>query len=231
MAIASLDAAARGRYRERDEDLTNPTQWGYGQHLFEPIAAGSAQYEWLKTELTRPEFVQAKYRVVMFHHPPHSLGDNIVPAYTDPVQIIDRFADGQIKAVRYEYPIESDYLIRDVIPLLENAGVHLVFYGHSHLWNRFVSPTGMNFLETSNVGNTYGAYLTPKRRQIPIGYDAAYAASGNPNGLAAVMPNISPVIDEAGYPQPYIANNDITAFSILNTDTGSVSSYYFDTTQ
>lgn len=230
--VPSLDAGARGRYRERDEDLTDPDRWGYGQHIFESIAPGSPQYEWLQAELNRPEFQQAKYKIVMFHHPPHTLGDNIVPAYTDPVQAIDYFPDGTIKAVRYEYPLEADYLIRDVMPLLEDAGVHLVFYGHSHLWNRFVSDSGMHFLETSNVGNTYGAYTftNQKRRPIPIGYQQTYVAMGDPNGLAPVMPSISPLLDETK-PQPYIASNDITVFSILETATGTVSSYRFDTRQ
>jgi Calcineurin-like phosphoesterase len=133
----NLDAAAKGRYRERDEDFNNPEKWGYGQHIFEPIVKGSAQYNWLQQELNSPEFKQAKYKIVMFHHPPHSLGDNIVPAYTDPVQIVDRDEQGNIKMVRYEYPKAKDYIIRDVVPLLEKAGVQLVFYGHSHLWNRF----------------------------------------------------------------------------------------------
>jgi hypothetical protein len=228
--VPSLDAGARGRYRERDEDLTDPDRWGYGQHIFESIAPGSPQYEWLQAELNRPEFQQAKYKIVMFHHPPHTLGDNIVPAYTDPVQAIDYFPDGTIKAVRYEYPLEEDYLIRDVMPLLEEAGVHLVFYGHSHLWNRFVSDSGMHFLETSNVGNTYGAYTftNQKRRPIPIGYSETYAAMGDPNGLAPVMPSISPLLDGTE-PQPYVASNDITVFSILETATGTVSSYRFDT--
>jgi hypothetical protein len=134
--------------------------------------------------------------------------------------------------VRYEYPLEADYLIRDVMPLLEDAGVHLVFYGHSHLWNRFVSDSGMHFLETSNVGNTYGAYTftNQKRRPIPIGYQQTYVAMGDPNGLAPVMPSISPLLDETK-PQPYIASNDITVFSILETATGTVSSYRFDTRQ
>jgi hypothetical protein len=51
--------------------------------------------------------------------------------------------------------------------LLEQAGVDLVLYGHSHLWNRFVGPTGMHFLETSNVGNTYGAFWGDQRRPLP----------------------------------------------------------------
>lgn len=229
--VPSLNAGAKGRFRERDEDLTDPTKWGYGQHIFESIAPGSQQYEWLRAELARPEFQQAKYKIVMFHHPPHSLGDNIVPAYTDPVQAIDYFADGQIKAVRYEYPIGADYLIRDVMPLLESAGVNLVFYGHSHIWNRFVSSTGMHFLETSNVGNTYGAYTftANKRRQIPIGFGETYAAMGDPNGLDPVMPSINPLVNEAGQPQPFITSDEITVFSILDTETGTISSYRFDT--
>jgi hypothetical protein len=229
--VPSLDATARGRYRERDEDLNDETRWGYGQHIFESIAPGSPQYEWLRAELNRPEFQQARYKIVMFHHPPHSLGDNVVPAYTDPVQAIDYLPDGQIKAVRYEYPLEADYLIRDVVPLLEAAGVQLVFYGHSHLWNRFVSPSNLHFLEASNVGNTYGAYTygNNQRRPIPIGYQQTYAAMGDPNGLAPVLPSIAPLLEASGRPEPYIASNDITVFSILETETGIVSSYRFDT--
>ncbi|TAF25020.1 MAG: metallophosphoesterase family protein, partial [Oscillatoriales cyanobacterium] len=113
----NLDPGAKGRYRERDEDFDRPEKWGYGQHIFEPIVKGSAQYAWLEQELYSAEFQQAKYKIVMFHHPPHSLGDNIVPAYTDPVQIVDRTSDGEIKMVRYEYPKQQDYLIRDVVPL------------------------------------------------------------------------------------------------------------------
>ena len=45
------------------------------------------------------------------------------------------------------------------------------------------------------------------------------------------MPNIDPIEDEKGQPLPYIANNDITVFSILNTEQGTVSSYRFDTRQ
>lgn len=229
----NLNPNAKGRYRERDQDLHDPMLWGYGQHIFEPIAPGSPQYEWLRAELNRPEFQQAKYKIVMLHHPPHTLGDNIVPAYTDPVQIIDRLDNGDIKSVRYEYPLEEDYLVRDVVPMLESAGVQLVFYGHSHVWNRFVSPRGMHFLETSNVGNTYGAYTLANgnRRPIPIGFNQQYVPMGDPNGLESVMPSISPLLDDEGRPQPYIASNDITVFTIFNTTTGTVSSYRFDTRQ
>jgi hypothetical protein len=227
----NLDPGAKGRYRERDGDLNDPMQWGYGQHIFESIAPGSPQYTWLQAELNRPEFQQATYKIVMFHHPPHSLGDNVVPAYTDPVQIIDRFGEEQILSVRYEYPIDADYLIRDVMPLLESAGVQLVFYGHSHLWNRFVSPGGMHFLESSNVGNTYGAYTftNQQRRPIPVGFQETYRAMGDPNGLEPIVPTLHPLFDENGQPQPYIASNDITVFSVLDTATGTVNSYRYDT--
>lgn len=228
--IPDRDPNRQGRYQERKEDFRSPEKWGYGQHIFEPIAKGSTQYNWLQAELNSPEFQQAKYKIVMFHHPPHTLGDNIVPAYTNPVQIIDRNPNGQIQDIRYEYPIDQDYLIRDVAPLLESAGVQLVFYGHSHLWNRFVSPKGMHFLESSNVGNTYGAYIGEKRRPVPQGFQEKYVATGDPNGLEAVMPSVAP-LTENGKPQPYIASNDITAFSIFDTATGTISSYRFDPTQ
>lgn len=226
-----LDNDVRGKYRERQADLADPMRWGYGQHIYEPIAAGSPQYQWLAAELERPEFQQARFRVVMLHHPPHSLGENAVPAYTDPVQVVDRDASGRITAIRYEYPQAADYLVRDLVPLLEAAGVHLVFYGHSHLWNRFVSPTGMHFLETSNVGNSYGAYLGGLRRIVPTDYRETYPATGNPNGLEPIVPTLAPLLDDRGHPLPYLASNEITAFSILDTGTGTIRSYRFDTRQ
>ena len=223
----NLEPSARGRYYENQIDLDRPNCWGYGQHIFEPIAQGSPQYQWLKKELNSREFQEAKYKVVMFHHPPHTLGGNIVPPYTDPVPTIERDATGKVRSVRYDYPQENDYIIRDLIPLLESAKVNLVFYGHSHLWNRFLSPKGMNFLESSNVGNSYGAYLGDKKRPVPL--DRNYAAIGNPNGLPAIIPNIAPLVDLVNQPLPYIASNDLTVFSILDTEKGTVSSYRFDT--
>lgn len=227
----NLDRDTKGKYQEREQDLNNPDEWGYGQVIFGAIAKNSPQYDWLVQELNSAEFQQARYKIVMLHHPPHSLGDNIVPAYTDPVQTIDRDVDGSIKAVRYEYPKEADYLIRDVVPLLETAGVQLVFYGHCHLWNRFVSPSGTHFLETSNVGNSYGAALNNIKRQVPPSDDKNYPATGDPNGLEPIVPTILPLLGEEGKPLPYIASNDITVFSIFDTTTGTVSSYRFDTRQ
>ncbi|MEO1378223.1 MAG: metallophosphoesterase, partial [Cyanobacteria bacterium J06635_10] len=228
--VPSLEPTAKGKYREREADFNNRENWGYGQHIFEPIDKGSAQYNWLVEELNSPEFKQAKYKVVMFHHPVHSLGDNIIPAYTNPVQTIEKDDSGKITAVRYEYPLEQDYLIRDIIPLLEKNDVQLVFYGHSHIWNRFRS-TRINFLESSNVGNTYGAYLGEKKRNVPQGYKEKYVEVGDPNGLEPIVPSIKPLTGSDGKSMPYIASKELTVFSILDTGNGTVNSYYFDTTK
>ncbi|MBR8828271.1 MAG: metallophosphoesterase family protein [Gomphosphaeria aponina SAG 52.96 = DSM 107014] len=222
----------KGRYQERAADLNNPEKWGGGQHIFEPISKGSSQYLWLEEELKSKEFQQAKFKIVMFHHPVHTLGGNIVPPYTDPVARIETAPDGIIKSVNYDYPPENDYLMRDVMPLLEAAGVQLVFNGHSHLWNRFVSPSGIHFLETSNVGNSYGAHLGENKRPVPPNNPLNYAVIGDPNGLEPIMPNIAPLVDEVtGESLPYIASNEITVFSILDTGSGKISSYRFDTLQ
>ena len=229
----NLGADAKGRYQEKAADLNRLLHWGYGQHIFEPISKGSPQYSWLEQELQSETFQQAKYKIVMFHHPPHTLGGNIVPPYTDPQPMMEYSEDGTLRSRRYQYPINNDYIIRDLIPLLETSGVQLVYYGHSHLWNRFVSPSGMNFLESSNVGNTYGAHLGENKRPIPATEFAKdnYAVVGDPNGLKAITPNIAPLTDESGQPLPYIASNDITVFSIFDTETGTVSSYRYDTRQ
>lgn len=225
----SLETDAQGRYKESTENLENPEAWGYGQHIFEPIAQGSSQYEWLKQELKSEAYQQAKYKIVMLHHPPHTLGGNIVPPYTDP-QV--RPSQTEAEASRfYDYSIEKDYIIRDLIPLLESAKVQLVYYGHSHLWNRFQSASGMHFLESSNVGNSYGAHLGDNKRPIPTYNPQNYTATGNPNGLEPIVPSIDPLIGESGQPLPYIASNDITVFSIFDTQTGTVSSYRYDTRQ
>ncbi|EAZ94189.1 metallophosphoesterase family protein [Crocosphaera chwakensis] len=225
----SLDKNVKGRYQEAEKDFNNAENWGYGQHIFKPIKKGSEQYQWLEKELKSEVFQKAKYKIVMFHHPVHTLGGNIVPPYTDPIQKINKDADGNITEIRYQYPKEKDYLIQDLMPLLETANVNLVFYGHSHLWNRFISSNGINFLESSNVGNSYGAHLGENKRPIPPDYSALnYVEIGDPNGLKPVIPNLAPLIDENNHPLPYIASNEITVFSILDTKKGTVSSYYFD---
>ena len=89
----------------------------------------------------------------------------------------------------------------------------------------------MHFLESSNVGNSYGAHLGDNPREIPTYSPQNFAATGNPNGLPPIVPNIAPLTDDSGQPLPYIASNDLTVFSIFDTATGTVSSYRYDTRQ
>jgi len=227
-----LDANSKGKYHEPETNLNNPEEWGYGQIIFEPIAKGSPQYQWLEQEVQSQPFQEATYRIVMLHHPPHSLGGNVVPPYTDPKPIMQRDESGKMQGIRYEYPPSQDYLIRDVMPLLESAGVDLVYFGHSHLWNRFQSQA-TQYLESSNVGNTYGAHWQDQQRNVPEAYQEQYVLTGDPNGLTPIVPTIAPLTDtgQDSQPLPYLASNEITAFSILDTGTQTVSSYYFDTRQ
>ncbi|MBW4654782.1 MAG: metallophosphoesterase [Kaiparowitsia implicata GSE-PSE-MK54-09C] len=226
--VPNTDPDRSGKYQEAQDALTQRDKWGFGQVIFESIAQGSLQYNWLKQELTSPEFLQARYRVVMLHHPPHSLGDNVVPPYTDPVRVVEWDDTGAIAAVRYDYSKTDDYLIRDVMPLLEAANVQLVFYGHSHIWNRFRTPSGVELLESSNVGNTYGAAWGDNPRDVPEN-SSNYAALGDPYGLEPILPTLAPLATDQGELMPFVADNNITVFSILDTATGTVSSYRFDT--
>ena len=224
----SLEVNEKGRFKESNLELEHPESWGYGQHIFESIGKDSPQYKWLEQELASLAYQQAKYKIVMLHHPPHTLGGNIVPPYTDPQPKSYYDEEGTLSSRYYEYPIANDYIIRDLIPLLESANVQLVYYGHSHLWNRFRSVSGMNFLESSNVGNSYGAHTSDNPRPVPTYSPQNYIATGDPNGLEPIVPSIAPIIDQQGRPLPYIASNDITAFSILDTELGTVSSYRYD---
>jgi hypothetical protein len=223
----SPEPGTRGKYCEHPEDLAYLSRWGHGEFIFEPLYAGSAQYAWLERELASVPFRKARWRVVMLHHPVHGLGGNIVPPYTDPHPHIERDGSGQVTAVRYSYPKAQDVLIRDLQPLLEAHGVQLVLFGHCHLWNRFTSGS-THYLETSNVGNTFGAY-PPGRPRSPLPAGDDYQPTGDPNGLEPVVPTLAPLVDAEGRTQPYLASNEITAFSILESATGTVTSYRFDT--
>jgi hypothetical protein len=223
----------RGRYKEADDALMNPDRWGHGAFLFGDISRGSAQHEWLSKELGSTAFRDARFRVVMLHETARGLGVNAVPAFTRPRRVEMRDALGAPVSIRYEYPLAEDVFARDVEPLLIAHGVDLVLFGHSHLWNRF-RRGGTNFLETSNVGNSYGAHWPGvASRNVPEGppYDASqYPATGDPHGQEPIHPNLTTVQrDAAGRPFPFLSSNTITAFSILDTGVGKVRSYAFDT--
>jgi len=170
----------------------------------------------------------------MMHEGPQGLGENMSPPFAHPQRIDERGDTGELVGVRYEYPAERDILVRDVMPVLEAAGVNLVHNGHSHLWNRFVSAEGVNYLEASNTGNSYGAFLPVAGNTRPIPpspWDAAnYTAQGNPGGLEPVVPTLAPLRDPDGRPLPYVADNDFVVFQALHTGTGVVTSWYVDLT-
>ena len=229
-----MNGKIKSRFCEKEIDLNHPEQWGGGQLIFEPIAKGTQQYQWLQEQLEHPEFKSATYRIVMFHHPPHSLGKNIVPPYTDPLQEIQRDNTGDITSIRYHYEKSKDYLATDVMPLLEQSWVDLVYYGHCHLWNRFEQKTErgtVHYLESSHGGNTHGAAWGENERFIPdeLRGDRNYTPVGDPNGLVPIMPTLAPLRDpKTQEPIPYIAHKNMGAFSVLDTGTGEVTSYRYE---
>lgn len=225
----------RGKYLDGLAASANPLEWGWGQFVFDSIARGSEQYEWLEREVKSREWRRAKYRVVMFHYPMHTLGDNGDLPFVDPVRSTETDPVTGGRYNRYEYLRGEDQLLRDVEPLVDSAGADLVLYGHSHLWNRFRNAAGTNFLETSNVGNSYGAFdsSTGLSRNVPTGppWDKNnYTPQGDKGGLKPIMPSIvAPQRAADGSPLPFVASNDLTVFSILDTGTGTVDSYVYDT--
>lgn len=233
----SMGDTARGKYREPESALNTPDNWGYGDFIFEDLAVDSEQYNWLVQQLQSEAYQNARYQVVIMHQGPHGLGENVNPTFAHPVQVIDYDEAGRIEAVRYEYPIEEDILYRDVEPLFDEYGVDLVHTGHSHLWWHMESDAGVDYIETANVGNNYGCYLEGYRERGNVPNDdrfeaANYPTVGDPHGLAPIFPSLfSPQQDNNGEDLPCIASNDMTIFSMFNTETGMISSYIYDTRQ
>jgi len=218
------------------------SQYGFGQFIFEPIKEGSKQLDFLKEELAKDEFKNAKYKLVMYHFDSHSLGSNSIPAYTDPVASKIKCPVTGFDLTIYDYPKDQDYIANIVEPLLEENGVNLLFNAHSHIWNRFKTNSGMNILETSNVGNNYGGFLedgSDVRTNAPTAFNAGdmyysvadswnkdnYVLKGDSMGLNPIYPNVT----ELPGGLPYLASDRYTEFSILDTGRGVVDSYYFDT--
>ncbi|NJN16397.1 MAG: hypothetical protein HC822_09050, partial [Oscillochloris sp.] len=155
---------------------------------------------------------------------------------------------GKIVEIRYDYPVEQDVWKNDIEPLLLQYDVDLVHTGHSHLWNR-AEVGGLNYIETSNVGNSFGAYFSddggPINERTGAGsfrnelaqpdsrWDPAdYPRTGDPHGREPAFPTaFNPMFawDGAPRPVPYINSNNVTAFTIFDSATGAVTSYAFDT--
>jgi hypothetical protein len=187
------NANQRGKFTEQvptgSAQVTQSTDnWGFGDFTFVPFARGSRQYQWLEQVLQSEAARTARYRIVMSHQTMAGLGDNAVPVLAEQrvtielttgaligpfaasewpnrwPQVRDAVAANAVKYVRYEYPRADDIWRNDIEPLLQRHNVNLVHTGHSHLWNRTRSGS-LHYLETSNVGNSFGAMFFPTAQE------------------------------------------------------------------
>ena len=266
----------RSMFVEALSELQTPEAWGFGEFMFERFDAHSQQYQWLESVLQSEAFKQAKYKVVLAHQGVFGLGDNVVPVLANPLmQLVETDENNietlteltfpisphgwqntvlpklpNIREIRYQYPLNDDIWLRDIEPLLVKHGVDLVQIGHSHLWNR-TKVGNMHYLETSNVGNTLGAYYNDptgtyqhNNRNSKANFwielnsensrwdPANYAANGDPHGRQMIQPSLfSPMhlLDKTFANLPFVSSNQLTTFSILDTGTATVKSYVFDT--
>lgn len=234
-ARAAADPAHRdmmSRYQESIAALGSMLDQGHGCFPFCSIADDSEQVRWLRAELASPERAAADYTVVMMHEGPHGLGENVDPPFCDPERVELRDDEGRLEGVRYEYHQDHDLRRLVLAPLFDEFGVDLVLSGHSHLWNRFTSRAGVHYLETSNLGNSYGAHHQTSGRTrftppLPWGVDNALA-QGDPGGLEPQYPSEVTLRGTDGVAHPFVASNRRSAFSALDSRTGVVSSWLID---
>jgi hypothetical protein len=183
------NANQRGKFTEQVPSGTsqvtqNTDVWGFGDFTFVPFGRGSQQYQWLEQVLRSDAARSARYRIVLSHQTMAGLGDNAVPVLAEQRVTVEltngsligpfpasqwpnrwpevqaAIATGAVKYVRYEYPIADDTWRNDIEPLLIANNVNLVHTGHSHVWNR-TRTNALHYLETSNVGNSFGAMFFP----------------------------------------------------------------------
>lgn len=272
----------RGKFAEPADSVNELDTWGFGDMFFADYSPGSAQRGWLGEQLASEAFGDARFRIVLAHQTMFGHGDNAVPVMAAPeatitfqdqrepietrfpsdddtwASIVKAADDGVIDAVRYRYPREMDLWLGVEKELLA-AGVELVHAGHSHIWNRtYVDREDgthrLHYLETSNVGNSFGptARANPRAGWAELFYpDRAsnktrdkllwppedYPRFGDPHGRVDVPPSRSAqgidVMHEEGGRRnlPFISSNQITVFSILDSADGTVRSYAYDTRQ
>ena len=256
----SWQVGRRGKFGEPLDPATGrvvaqPAEWGFGDFTFRPFGPGSRQYAWLEEVLRSPDCRSARFRIVLTHQTPFGLGMNTLPvqamqqvtvelaegARIGPFPASDwprlwplveaRLRAGEVRQVSYDYPLAGDLWRNHIEPLLLEAGVHLVLCGHSHLWQR--SRVGdLHYLETSNVGNSFGArWPAPGSSPAHPGRPADPPAR-DPHGRPMASPTIfNPMRALEGAPAdlPFVASNLLTVFSVLETRTGLVSSWVYDT--
>ncbi|MGP6174759.1 hypothetical protein [Corynebacterium sp. A21] len=236
---APEDREKTSRYQEATDVLDSPLEKGHGDFIFEDLTVDSEQYNWLQGQLADPATTGAEHVIVMLHEGPQGLGNNIMPHFADPVEIEETDDQGNLTGIRYEYPASGNQLLTSLSPLIDNEStpVDLVFNGHSHLWNRFKSDNGVNYIETSNVGNSYGARHElsadgPRPTPPSPWVSDNYLAIGNPGGLAPIVPSEAPfeAAQDPSQPAPYVASNDLSVFTGFDSGTGVVSSWVFDAT-
>jgi len=87
----------------------------------------SPQYEWLAEEMQSRDFMQAHWRIVFMHQPPYTCA-----------------------SVHPEDPVVQTYLV----PLFEHYGVHMVFSGHNHVYERY-SHNGITYIVTGGGGASF----------------------------------------------------------------------------
>ena len=243
------EVGIRGRYSELLDSTVDIL--GHGEFIFEPVSPGSRQYEFFEKSLASDTFTKAKYKMVMFHSPYSTLGRNGVHAFTDPVKktVTDSLTGKSMDI--FMYPRKDDQIEKYLVPMMEKSGVNILFEGHTHIWNRFKTDKGLNVLETSNVGNSYGGFYDEKnsgdikpfdentRPDIPSVFMPEsersnmreywdindFAIMGDLYGNEPEYPSQCALPDN----KPYLASETITAFSVLDTGSGTIDSYYFDT--
>lgn len=278
----ALDGRRPGRFSEPPAVVNDPANWGFGAFLFSRLDADAPQIAWLREVLASEAAQSARFRVAMLHQSAFGLGGNAVPVLADPVmelhttgpdgeQIRTRLrlpAEaaargrvwerevaprlGRLDAVRYHYPLEDDVFAGVIAPILRSGGVDLVLQGHSHVWNRF-EEEGLHLLETSNVGNCFGAYWSgPDGRpwrgalrgtggpRVQALWEAVAGGefdardlprTGDPQGRQPIYPTLfNPMLraGESDVAVPFVCSNRLSVFTILESDTGQVRSFVLD---
>ncbi|MEM1188590.1 MAG: metallophosphoesterase [Pseudomonadota bacterium] len=268
-----------GKFKEPALSVNDLDRWGFGDMFFGDYSEGSLQRDWLREQLQEQPFTSAPFHVVLTHQSMHGYGDNSVPVMANPEATIS-FTDGSspivttfpaeqnvwdsivaaatagtIEEVRYKYERSQDLWIAVEEELLA-AGVDLVISGHSHVWSRtFVESADgerMNYIESSNVGNSFGPFAETRPRVTwarnfypdPESGDTVdpefwtpedYPRVGDPQGRPDVVPtgvangeDFMRMVDGATEDLPFLSSNNFTVFTILDSGDGTVRSYAHD---